>query len=82
MIVSAVLVAPPSGQGRFLNDGPAFDEESYREITVASHLEMLQRPAAVAKNLVGRLTDSLGTTTIFEKELTGIPNNAENTVNA
>jgi hypothetical protein len=69
-------------QGMFFNDGPAFDEESYREVTVASHLEMLQRPGAVAKNLVGRLTDSLGTTARFEKELADIAVSPEETVTA
>jgi hypothetical protein len=55
-------------QEMFIQDGPSFDEDTYREITGASHLEMMQRSGAVAKNLVGRLTDSL-TTAIFEKEL-------------
>jgi hypothetical protein len=69
-------------QGMFLDSGPAFDEDSYREITVASHLEMLQRPGAVAKNLVGRLTDSLGTTAKFEKELADVPDSGEEALNA
>lgn len=49
---------------------PKFDEPDFREITTASHLEMVQRPGGVAYRLVGRLTESLGTWDRFKEDLT------------
>lgn len=42
-------------------NGHPFDAETYRETTTATHVEMLERPHAVAERLVGRLTRALGT---------------------
>jgi hypothetical protein len=49
---------------------PTFDEPEFREITTASHLEMVQRPGGVAYRLVGRLTESLDTWARFKEDLT------------
>lgn len=37
----------------------AYDESTYREVTRASHLEMQQRPGAVARRVVGRFVETL-----------------------
>jgi hypothetical protein len=58
-------------QRRFMaGRAPAFDVDEYREITVASYLEMTQSPYAVAYRLAGRLTEALGTYQHFKKDLT------------
>lgn len=49
---------------------PAFDVEEYREVTVASHLEMSQDPHAVAYRLAGRMTEALGTFQNFKNDFT------------
>ncbi|MDP9435307.1 MAG: hypothetical protein M3P93_09000 [Actinomycetota bacterium] len=43
-----------------------FDAEEYREVTTATHLELLQQPGHVAERLVGRLTRALGTEDRYE----------------
>jgi hypothetical protein len=47
-----------------------FDEDTYREVTTASHLEMQQRPRAIARRLIGRLTETLGTFGHYGPDLT------------
>lgn len=59
-------------EGMFLSDGPAYDVDSYREVTTASHVEMLQRPGTVARRLVGRLADGLNTFNRFSGDLTDV----------
>jgi hypothetical protein len=48
---------------------PAFDVDEYREVSMASHLEMTQTPHAVAYRLAGRLTEALGTYQRFKNDL-------------
>jgi hypothetical protein len=52
-----------------LGSSPTFDEASYREVTTATHLEMLQRPGLVAYRLVDRLVEGLGTWARFQRNL-------------
>jgi hypothetical protein len=47
-----------------------FDEGTYREVTTASHLEMQQRPRTVARRVIGRLTETLGTFGHYIPDLT------------
>jgi hypothetical protein len=54
-----------------LGSSPTFDEASYREVTTATHLEMLQRPELAAYRLVGRLVEGLGTWARFQRDLAG-----------
>lgn len=55
--------------GMFLTAGPAYDVDTYREVTTATHFEMLQRPGTVTRRLVGRLTDGLNTFGRFSGDL-------------
>jgi hypothetical protein len=56
-------------QGRLMaGRAPAFDVDEYREVTMASHLEMTQNPHAVAYRLAGRLTEALGTYRHFRND--------------
>jgi hypothetical protein len=57
-------------QRRFMaGRASAFDVNEYREVTVASDLEMTQNPHAVAYRLAGRLTEALGTYPHFKDDL-------------
>lgn len=47
--------------GTFGNTAVLFDANDYREVTTASHLELVERPYAVVDRLVGRLLRGLGT---------------------
>lgn len=53
----------------FQSDGQPFDAADYREVTTATHLELLERPQAVAGRLVGRLIRALGTEPVFAQAL-------------
>lgn len=46
--------------------GEAYDADDYRESTVASHLELTERPQIVAERLVGRLLRALGVEHLHE----------------
>jgi hypothetical protein len=48
-------------------DSQTYDAADYREVTTATHLEMADRPEAVAERLVGRLLRGLGTWTAYER---------------
>lgn len=51
-------------------NAPAYDESTYREVTTASHLEMQQRPNTVARRVIGRLAETLGTFGHYALDLT------------
>ena len=51
-------------------NAPAYDENTYREVTTASHLEMQQRPNTVARRVIGRLAETLGTFGHYARDLT------------
>lgn len=45
---------------RIWGDSQAYDAESYRAVTTAPHIEMVEKPGLVAERLVGRLVRGLG----------------------
>jgi hypothetical protein len=48
----------------------AYDELTFREVTRASHLEMQEHPNVVARRLIGRLVETLGTFATYGPDLT------------
>lgn len=45
--------------------GHRYDAEYYREVTTATHLELVQEPGRVAERLLGRLVHALGTEKVY-----------------
>ena len=59
-----------SEQRGFRSQGVAYDADTYREVTTASHREMVSQPGAVAERLVGRLIRALATDSRYIEVLT------------
>jgi hypothetical protein len=53
-----------------ISNASAYDESAYREVTTASHVEMQNRPNAVARRIVGRLVETLGSFGHYAPDLT------------
>lgn len=50
---------------RFLEEGPTYDTDDYRQTTTAEYFELDERPGDVVERLIGRLLRGLGTAGYF-----------------
>ena len=50
---------------RFLEEGPTYDADDYRQTTTAEYFELDERPGDIVERLIGRLLRGLGTADYF-----------------
>lgn len=54
---------------RFMDEGPTYDTDEYRQTTTAEYFELDEKPGDVVERLVGRLLRGLGTAEYFDSHV-------------